>query len=56
VVYDLGARGERLASRRAGKNGKLTPEWLTVFGRPTSHPSLWDGVAADAELMMREVG
>jgi hypothetical protein len=45
VVYDLGARGERLASRRAGKNGKLTPEWLTVFGRPTSHPTLWDDLA-----------
>jgi hypothetical protein len=49
VVYDLSSRRGALATggaRRAGKNGKLTPEWLTVFGRPTSHPSLWDGVAA----------
>jgi len=45
VVYDLSSRKGALATggaRRAGKNGKLTPEWLTVFGRPSAHPSLWD--------------
>lgn len=43
VAYDLTAREVlTTGARMAGKNGKRTTEVLTVYGPPTTHPTLWD--------------